>query len=227
MSSPAYCQSPLQTDLESIPFFSDKMVAAVEKKTQMELWTEMQQAREACDGDLSYEALEKFYITALASQHIIDASHILEELEALEFMDPSLRGRSQQITMKFIGDLDDQLTPMYMGSPDYDTSDEEEESSEQVEGVEMFEPRWCQVRHITPVLERVSLSSELVNNVPEGNPIRLTGKKKGDRVQIDQPYKGWLSIDSTTLPQMSAADTSLQVPLSPEFSPIAACHLSN
>merc|ERR1719192_1540673 len=123
-------------------------------------------------------------------------------------MDPNLRGRSQQITMKFVEDFEerfDQLTPMYADVDYCDTSDEEE-SSEPVdpEGVEMMEPRWCQVRDLTPLHKNVSLSSEFVNNVPEGHPVRLTGKKKGDRVQIDKPYKGWLCIDSTTLPQMSA-----------------------
>jgi len=193
------------------------------KKTQMELWTEMQQAREACDGNLSYETVEKFYISAMESQHFIEASHILEELEELEFMDPRLRGRSYQLTMKLSEALDFGPMEYGYGEPDCYTSDEEE-TSELVEDLEMIESRWCQVRRLTPVQERVFANSALVNNVPGGNPIRLTGKKKGNRVQIDEPYKGWLCIENTTLPQVSTAGR-VPVPISPEPSALASIHL--
>merc|ERR1719197_841919 len=56
----------------------------------------------------------------------------------------------------------------------------------------MIEPRWCQVRKLTPVHK----NSELVNNVPGWSGVRLTGKVKDNRVQIDHPYRGWISTAS-------------------------------
>lgn len=197
------------------------------KKTEMELYNELEGVRDRLDeardnGNalVAYEILTKLYKSAMESHGFIIGSHYLEELEAIEYIEPSLRGRSYKLTMEVSAALGLDAMPLGMDSSDYTSSDEEESSDLEDESIEMIEPRWILVFDFTPVRETPSLSSELVNNIPEGYEVRLTGKKKDNRVKIDRPYKGWISIEGTSFQQTAAspARTASLTPLEPSSS---------